>query len=111
MPTVDSSQTREAGAATNLGRLAGVDTLVYTSGMAERAKLFRNGGSQAVRLPKDCRFPEDQREVVVRKIGQRVVLEPVNTWPAAFLACIGAWQGDTPRPKGDSIRSLKDPFA
>lgn len=79
--------------------------------MSARAKLFKNGGSQAVRLPKDCRFPEDQREVVVRKIGQRVVLEPVDTWPVAFLACIGAWQDEIPRPKDDSIRVAKDPFA
>jgi antitoxin VapB len=78
--------------------------------MAERAKLFKNGGSQAVRLPKDCRFPEDQREVVVRKVGQRVVLEPVDAWPPAFLACIGAWRDDIPRPHGDSIRDVEDPF-
>ncbi len=31
-----------------------------------RAKLFQNGGSQAVRLPKDCRF-ESQGEVSVRR--------------------------------------------
>jgi antitoxin VapB len=79
--------------------------------MTERAKLFRNGGSQAVRLPKDCRFPDDQREVVVRKVGQRVILEPVNTWPPAFLACVGAWQGEIPRPKDASVRKVKDPFA
>jgi len=79
--------------------------------MTERAKLFRNGGSQAVRLPKDCRFPDDQREVVVRKVGQRVVLEPVDSWPDAFLACIGAWQDEIPRPKQDFVRGAKDPFA
>lgn len=80
-------------------------------GMAERAKIFRNGGSQAVRLPKDCRFPDDQTEVIVRKVGDRVVLEPVNAWPQAFLACIGAWQGEIPRPKDQLIGSLEDPFA
>jgi len=79
--------------------------------MAERAKLFKNGGSQAVRLPKDCRFPETQREVVVRKVGHRVVLEPVDAWPSEFLACIGAWRDDIPRPPPDSIRDIKDPFA
>jgi len=79
--------------------------------MAERAKIFRNGGSQAVRLPKDCRFPDDQTEVIVRKVGDRVVLEPVNAWPQAFLACIGAWQGEIPRPKDQPIGSLEDPFA
>ena len=79
--------------------------------MGERAKLFRNGGSQAVRLPKDCRFPNDQSEVIVRKVGKCVVLEPVDNWPAAFLACIGTWSGDIPRPKADPIRTIKDPFA
>lgn len=79
--------------------------------MAERAKLFKNGGSQAVRLPKDCRFPEDQSEVVVRKVGRHVVLEPVDEWPAEFLACLGAWREPIDRPQDDLISSLRDPFA
>jgi antitoxin VapB len=79
--------------------------------MAERAKLFKNGGSQAVRLPKDCRFPVGQSEVVVRKVGRRVVLEPIDEWPAAFLACLGAWPEPIQRPEADSISSLRDPFA
>jgi len=79
--------------------------------MAERAKLFKNGGSQAVRLPKDCRFPEDQSEVVVRKVGRHVVLEPVDEWPAKFLSCLGAWPETIHRPKGDSVSGLRDPFA
>ena len=32
----------------------------------EIAKLFSNGGSQAVRLPKNCRFNEDEVEVFLR---------------------------------------------
>jgi antitoxin VapB len=79
--------------------------------MTERAKLFKNGGSQAVRLPKDCRFPDNQREVVVRKVGRRVVLEPVDAWSEQFLACIGAWHDDIPRPKSGSIDDVEDPFA
>jgi antitoxin VapB len=39
------------------------------------AKLFRNGRSQAVRLPKEFRFEGD--EVTVRKMGAGVYLEPV----------------------------------
>ena len=73
-----------------------------------RAKLFQNGGSQAVRLPRDCRFPEDQREVGVRKEGRRIVLEPLDEWPAEFRACLGAWSGEIPRPKQGKPR---DPFA
>jgi antitoxin VapB len=40
------------------------------------AKLFMKGRSQAVRLPKELRF--EGKEVVVRKKGERVVLEPVK---------------------------------
>jgi antitoxin VapB len=78
--------------------------------MTERAKLFKNGGSQAVRLPKDCRFPDDQREVAVRKVGSKVVLEPVDAWPAEFLSCIGAWRGSIPRPKDEPSKAPRDPF-
>ena len=38
------------------------------------AKVFSNGGSQAVRLPKTCRFSDD--EVYVNHIGNVVILFP-----------------------------------
>lgn len=45
----------------------------------ETAKVFTNGGSQAVRLPKDCRFHDD--EVLVNRIGNVVILMPKDdTW-------------------------------
>jgi antitoxin VapB len=54
--------------------------------MSVIAKLFINGGSQAVRLPKEFRFEGD--EVRVRRLGQGVVLEPVTptSWPAGYWA-------------------------
>ena len=61
--------------------------------MANHAKLFRNGGSQAVRLPKGYRF-EGQDEVVISRDGRRVILEPCSpTWSAAFLELAGAASG------------------
>src|SRR5262249_17170531 len=46
-----------------------------------RGKLFANGRSQAVRLPKECRLPGE--EVLIRREGNRLILEPVDTrgWP------------------------------
>ena len=38
------------------------------------AKLFENGRSQAVRLPKECRFEGD--EVMINKVGDVVFLIP-----------------------------------
>jgi antitoxin VapB len=40
------------------------------------AKLFTHGRSQAVRLPKEFRF--EGKEVQIRKIGDRVILEPIG---------------------------------
>lgn len=63
-----------------------------------RAKLFRHGGSQAVRLPKEFRF-ERQREVLIHREGDRVVLEPVRrTWSRRFLALAGSAM-DFPYPE------------
>ena len=56
-------------------------------------------GSQAVRLPKECRFSERDGEVLVPRDGRSVVLEPIDEWPAAFRACLGAWPEDIPRPE------------
>jgi len=45
------------------------------------AKLFQNGQSQAVRLPKEFRFEDDH--VFVKKSGNAVVLLPAkNSWDA-----------------------------
>jgi antitoxin VapB len=74
-----------------------------------RAKLFQNGGSQAVRLPKACRFPALD-EVLARREGRRVILEPADEWPDAFRACLGAWQEDIPRPVQRPVRNLRNPL-
>ena len=45
------------------------------TGVAETARLFAHGGSQAVRLPKAYRF--EGAEVRIRRDGDAVILEPV----------------------------------
>ncbi len=50
----------------------------------ETAKVFLNGGSQAVRLPKTCRF--ETEEVLVNRIGNVVMLMPKDDpWSAMLL--------------------------
>ena len=49
------------------------------------AKIFENGGSQAVRLPKEYRFDSD--EVSVNKIGNIVLLSPkLDKWESVLQA-------------------------
>ncbi len=43
----------------------------------DTAKLFMNGGSQAVRLPKEYNF-QDMSEVYIHKCGNKIILEPTN---------------------------------
>ncbi len=51
--------------------------------MLKTAKLFKNGKSQAVRLPKEFRFEGTQ--VHIRKIGEAVVLLPYHhPWSSLF---------------------------
>lgn len=58
----------------------------------ETAKLFPNGQSQAVRLPKECRF--SGTEVYVRKIGHAVMLFPKeNAWET-FLDGLNGFTDD-----------------
>lgn len=51
--------------------------MVYTIRMAKTdiAKLFQNGRSQAVRLPKEFRFESDR--VRIRRVPEGVLLEPL----------------------------------
>ena len=51
----------------------------------EKAKLFTSGGSQAVRLPKSCRFPGN--EVTVKKVGDIVMLYQSDKALDNFLRC------------------------
>lgn len=49
----------------------------------DTAKIFMNGRSQAVRLPKEYRF--DGSEVYIRKVGDAVVLIPYHApWQTLF---------------------------
>ncbi len=49
----------------------------------QTAKLFQNGQSQAVRLPKEFRFPGDK--VFIKRMGNAVVLLPYHdSWHSLF---------------------------
>ena len=72
------------------------------------AKLFQNGQSQAVRLPKEFRF--DGSEVLIKKSGSAVVLIPlVNSWESLFGSLdkfskdYMADRGQPKQPKRESV--------
>ena len=71
------------------------------------AKLFTTGGSQAVRLPKECRFEGD--EVFIRREGAAVVLEPTakRRWPRNFFARIRVTDPTFSRPAQGALPPIK----
>jgi antitoxin VapB len=50
--------------------------------MSTTAKLFKHGRSQAVRLPKEFRF--EGTEVRIKRVGNTVILEPMEKPPIDF---------------------------
>ena len=70
--------------------------LSYKHGIA---KLFRNGRSQAVRLPQEFRFTGDR--VRVRRVGRGVMLEPVISDVTEWFAEMDLFAEDPFMPEGD----------
>jgi antitoxin VapB len=63
------------------------------------AKLFWSGRDQAVRLPKEFRFDGDA--VLIRRDGDRVILEPdrpVRGWPEDWFESFTGMPDDFARP-------------
>ena len=58
----------------------------------ETAKLFINGGSQAVRLPKACRFDDD--EVLINRVGNVVLLMPKDDPWSSMMAALSLFTDD-----------------
>lgn len=75
--------------------------------MPAMAKVFRNGASQAVRLPKEFRFADD--EVCVKRIGSAVILFPKRDAWALMASTLGQADDDFARDQPKSSDKRKRP--
>jgi len=67
----------------------------------ETAKLFMNGRSQAVRLPKGFRF--EGEEVFIKKVGNAVVLLPrQRSWETLYES-LGSFSEDFMEERGQPV--------
>ena len=69
--------------------------VVYTNDEVikmQTAKIFTSGRSQAVRLPKECRFPGF--EVGVKRVGEMVVLYSQDRGSELFYSSLGNFTDD-----------------
>jgi antitoxin VapB len=72
------------------------------------AKLFRNGQSQAVRLPKEFRFEDDY--VFIKKSGNAVVLIPAkNSWDS-LLGSLDMFSADFMTDRRQPTAQKREPL-
>ena len=73
----------------------------------QTARIFNNGNSQAVRLPKEYRFSDD--EVIIKKVGSAVLLIPKRYSASeleALLSEVGTLDIKRDQPKGQQERDF-----
>jgi antitoxin VapB len=72
------------------------------------AKLFMNGSSQAVRLPKEFRFEES--EVLIKKVGDVVMLIPKDRWKEIFTNAVENYPSDAIPERISQIQQRESVF-
>lgn len=72
------------------------------------AKVFTNGGSQAVRLPKDCRFRG--KEVYVNRIGDMVILMPKSALLDSFRESLDLFTTDFMEKREQGTADEREPL-
>ncbi len=76
----------------------------------DMAKIFQNGKSQAVRLPKKFRFRGDK--VRIKKVGEMVVLLPYDNPWEPLKESLKLFSGDFMEERGQpETQTRENPFA
>ena len=81
----------------------GVDTVAQ----ARQVRLFRNGRNQAVRIPREFELPG--REATLRKVGDRLILEPVRR--KSLLQVLAAMAPLAPLAPDDELPDVDETLA
>ena len=63
-------------------------------------RLFRNGRSQAIRIPKE--FELEGNEAIIHKDGSRLIIEPIKK--KSLRALLASW-----KPLSDGLPEIDDP--
>ena len=74
----------------------------------QTAKIFINGRSQAVRLPKDFRFTEN--DVFIKKIGKMVVLLPKDDPWSSLVNSLDQFTDDFMDSRDQPHQNPRDEF-
>ena len=65
----------------------------YKVGMQFPSRIFQDGDSQAVRLPKEVAFPPSVQDGLVFREGSRLIIEPapVRSFTPKFFEALSQW--------------------
>ena len=74
----------------------------------QTAKVFINGRSQAVRLPKDFRFSGN--DVFIHKIGKIVILIPKDNPWASLVNSLDQFTADYMESRDQPMQDSRDPL-
>jgi len=72
-----------------------------------RARVFWTGRSQAVRLPKAFRV--EAESVLIRREGNAIILEPVDSWPEGYVESFAGVPADL-RRHSQRKHQAREPF-
>ncbi|MDA0745719.1 MAG: type II toxin-antitoxin system VapB family antitoxin [bacterium] len=70
------------------------------------ARLFTNGRSQAVRLPKDCRF--EGTDVYVQKFNQMIILVPKDKVWETFMEGLELFSEDFMEERNQPSQQVRE---
>ena len=56
------------------------------SKMTRKGKLFKSNRSQAVRIPKDLAFPENVKDILIRRVGNKIEITPSDSFWEDFFS-------------------------
>jgi antitoxin VapB len=59
-----------------------------------RTRLFKNGNSQAIRIPAELAYPANDAEMEIERIGDELRIRPRRRSLADALACFAAFGDD-----------------
>jgi antitoxin VapB len=80
-----------------------------TTILCKESKIFKSNYSQNLRLPAELRFPDNVKSVLVRKVGDELVISPIESiWNSFFFSNDHNVTDDFER--GEQLASIRESF-
>ena len=74
-------------------------------------KIFKNGNSQAVRIPADLAYPRTDVELEIERVGDEIRIRPVRKSLAGALEAFAVFSADfMSEGRGDQEQAEREPI-